>query len=67
MNLTKTVRKMPIDLDLSAAGGEHEDHGRAAPKYDDADKWVRPFFGLWGVGGVGVEKFGLVFCCCFRL
>lgn len=45
MNLTKTVRKAPIDLDLSEVGHAVEDSGGGGahgpgPKYDDEDKWV---------------------------
>ena len=41
MNLTKTVRKTPVDLDLSKAGAAQDGDGgaRPAPKYDDEDKW----------------------------
>lgn len=41
MNLTKTVRKVPIDLDLQKAGAAVEDTGhKDGPKYDDEDAWV---------------------------
>ncbi|KAI8473082.1 MAG: protein disulfide isomerase [Monoraphidium minutum] len=40
MNLTKTVRKVPIDLDMQRAGAAVEDAGKQpAPKYDDEDTW----------------------------
>ncbi len=44
MNLTKTVRKVPIDLNLEKAGvAVDENHGKkeGGPKYDAADTWVR--------------------------
>jgi hypothetical protein len=50
MNLTKTVRKVPIDLDLQKAGVAVDDagsgHKPGGPKYDAEDTWV---------GGPGVR------------
>jgi hypothetical protein len=48
MNLTKTIRKTPVDLNLETAGTTYVDPGnKPQPKYDDEDKWVsaRPFYG----------------------
>lgn len=41
MNLTRTVRKTPVDLDLTQAGASADDEGpnRPAPKYDAEDAW----------------------------
>ena len=43
LNLTKTVRKVPITLDLERAGAAYEDaadaHSQPGPKYDDEDEW----------------------------
>jgi hypothetical protein len=44
MNLTKTIRKAPIDLDFQIAGHAEDDHGsshKPGPKYDAEDTWVR--------------------------
>lgn len=43
MNLTKTIGKVPIDLNLNAAGHavpDHAQHPPGGPKYDPEDKWV---------------------------
>ena len=41
MNLTKTIRKLPIDAVFNRAGHAYEDdHSKAAVKYDDEDMWV---------------------------
>jgi len=48
MNLTKTVRKVPIDINLEKAGvSVDESHGRVegGPKYDAEDTWVRAWMG----------------------
>eukprot|EP00882_Tetradesmus_deserticola_P024122 GHRQ01026351.1.p1 GENE.GHRQ01026351.1~~GHRQ01026351.1.p1 ORF type:complete len:372 (+),score=79.39 GHRQ01026351.1:168-1283(+) len=40
MNLTKTIRKTPVDLNLESAGVTYVDSGtKQQPKYDDEDKW----------------------------
>ena len=43
LNLTKTVRKVPITLDLERAGAAYEDahdaRAKPGPKYDDEDEW----------------------------
>jgi len=57
MNLTKTVRKTPIDLELQhvgAAVGDESTHKEGGPKYDAEDMWVSGVVGVgWGVLGVG--------------
>lgn len=40
MNLTKTVRKAPIDLNMDRQGAAYEDTHKHDPKYDDEDMWV---------------------------
>lgn len=40
MNLTKTLRKAPIDVNLDRQGPSYEEQHKAQPKYDDEDKWV---------------------------
>jgi hypothetical protein len=40
MNLTKTLRKTPIDLNLDHHGAAYEDNHKVQPKYDDEDMWV---------------------------
>lgn len=41
MNLTKTIRKTPVDLNLETAGVTYVEQGtKQQPKYDDEDKWV---------------------------
>jgi hypothetical protein len=46
MNLTKTIRKLPIDAVFNRAGHAYEDdHSKAAVKYDDEDMWVSR--GVW--------------------
>jgi hypothetical protein len=43
MNLTKTVQKSPIDLDLKQTGAvvaDHATHKQGGPKYDAEDMWV---------------------------
>jgi hypothetical protein len=35
MNLTKTVRKVPVDAELLRTGGSYEDTHKEGPKYDD--------------------------------
>jgi hypothetical protein len=43
MNLTKTVRRQPIDLELQRAGAAVDDeagHKKAGPNYDAEDTWV---------------------------
>ena len=44
MNVTKTVRKVPIDLELNKAGVAIDDdkatHKQGGPKYDAEDTWV---------------------------
>jgi hypothetical protein len=41
MNLTKTIRKTPVDLNLETAGTTYVEPGlKQQPKYDDEDKWV---------------------------
>lgn len=43
MNLTKTVRRVPIDLDLNKAGAAEVDSSsgpKPGPKYDPEDSWV---------------------------
>jgi hypothetical protein len=50
MNLTKTIRKTPVDLNLETAGTTYVDPGlKQQPKYDDEDKWVRDaaVFVIW--------------------
>lgn len=44
LNLTKTVRKTPIDFDLQQVGVTHEDRKKQEPKYDD---WVPLTFSLF--------------------
>uniref|UniRef100_A0A383W9Z7 Thioredoxin domain-containing protein n=1 Tax=Tetradesmus obliquus TaxID=3088 RepID=A0A383W9Z7_TETOB len=40
MNLTKTIRKTPVDINLESAGTTYVDPGiKQQPKYDDEDKW----------------------------
>jgi len=40
MNLTKTIRKLPIDAVYNRAGHAYEDdHSKAPVKYDDEDMW----------------------------
>lgn len=51
MNLTKTLRKTPIDLNLDHHGAAYEDNHKVQPKYDDEDMWVskqRPKGGACG-------------------
>jgi hypothetical protein len=43
MNLTKTVRKAPIDLNMDRQGAAYEDTHKHDPKYDDEDMWVSPW------------------------
>jgi hypothetical protein len=48
MNLTKTIRKTPVDLNLETAGTTYVDPGNSPkPKYDEEDKWVsaQPLYG----------------------
>jgi hypothetical protein len=40
MNLTKTVRKAPIDINMDRQGAAYEDTHKHDPKYDDEDMWV---------------------------
>jgi hypothetical protein len=40
MNLTKTLRKTAIDLNLDHHGSTYEDNHKVQPKYDDEDMWV---------------------------
>jgi hypothetical protein len=41
MNLSKTIRKTPVDINLESAGTTYVDPGiKQQPKYDDEDKWV---------------------------
>jgi hypothetical protein len=40
MNLTKTIRKTPVDLDLRRQGAAYDDSKKADVKYDDEDAWV---------------------------
>jgi hypothetical protein len=40
MNLTKTLRKAPIDLNLEKQGASYEDTHKVEPKYDAEDMWV---------------------------
>ena len=40
MNLTKTVRKAPITMDMQRVGPTTEDSKRAPHKYDEADRFV---------------------------
>lgn len=40
MNLTKTVRKAPVDINLDRQGAAYEDTHKVEPKYDDEDMWV---------------------------
>jgi hypothetical protein len=42
MNLTKTLRKVPISLDLARLGASSEDVKKEGPKYDEAGSIVRP-------------------------
>jgi hypothetical protein len=53
MNLTKTVRRAPIDLEFQHVGHAQDDHGghKEGPKYDPADTWVGGAF----FGGGSVE------------
>eukprot|EP00775_Hariotina_reticulata_P009534 gene9534-9698_t len=39
MNLTKTLRKAPIDLNLEKQGAAYEDTHKVEPKYDAEDMW----------------------------
>lgn len=41
MNITKTVRKVPITLDLEKAGAATDDHGaqKPGPKYDEEGRF----------------------------
>lgn len=41
MNLTKTLRKVPVDINLDRQGAAYEDKHQVQPKYDDEDMWVR--------------------------
>jgi hypothetical protein len=41
MNLTKTVRKVPISLDFERMGAAMEDSHKVGPKYDDEAAVVR--------------------------
>jgi hypothetical protein len=52
MNLTKTLRKTPIDLHLDHHGAAYEDNHKVQPKYDDEDMWVS-YMVLSVVGGGG--------------
>eukprot|EP00878_Enallax_costatus_P015263 GHUV01015981.1.p1 GENE.GHUV01015981.1~~GHUV01015981.1.p1 ORF type:complete len:142 (+),score=11.00 GHUV01015981.1:198-623(+) len=40
MNLTKTLRKVPIDINLDRQGAAYEDKHQVQPKYDEEDMWV---------------------------
>jgi hypothetical protein len=54
MNLTKTVRRVPIDLELQRRGAavdEEGGHAKPGPKYDAEDTWV-------GGGGGGCDTRG---------
>lgn len=52
LNLTRTVRKLPIDENMERAGHYIHDDRQLEVKYDDAD-WViihsttSPFLGIW--------------------
>lgn len=54
MNLTKTLRKTPIDLNLDHHGAAYEDNHKVQPKYDDEDMWVS-HLGCWGTAGTLAE------------
>lgn len=41
MNLTKTIRKTPVDLALERQGETYVDTPKQQPKYDEEGKWVR--------------------------
>jgi hypothetical protein len=53
MNLTKTVRKVPISLDFERMGAAMEDTHKTGPKYDDESTvvggWAGPGAALAGV------------------
>lgn len=46
MNLTKTLRKVPIDINLDRHGAAYEDKHKVEPKYDDEDMWVSVGYGV---------------------
>ena len=49
MNLTKTVRKAPITMDMQRVGPTTEDSKRAPHKYDEADRFVSAAPGVQGL------------------
>ena len=52
LNITKTVRKTPINLELQRTGAAVDDsHKKKDPKYDHEDRFVSAREGVGGKGG----------------
>jgi hypothetical protein len=63
MNLTKTLRKTAIDLNLDHHGASYEDNHKVQPKYDAEDMWVSGCVAVRGVAVRGVAAVRSVGVC----